>query len=119
MPRKPAIVPTEHLHLKIDELLLGKIKLELLSEVEGRVPQGEYRRFFEARAREYFSRARIDVAELVPGTSPGMLYLYGDRDTIELIRNQLKGVAENDTPPGRNAAGPATDEALAGTGALD
>lgn len=114
MPRKPAVTPTDHLHLKMDQSLLARIKLELLSEAEGRVPMGELRRFFEARTREYFSRARIDVAEIVPGAQPGLLYLHGDRDTIELVRIHLNlKEQQNDPSARRNEARPAPNEALA------
>ncbi len=56
MPRTRAIERTVKLTISLDEGLYAKLALHLWSEVEGRVPVGAWKAFFEARMREFFER---------------------------------------------------------------
>lgn len=56
MARKLNIVRPVKLHLHIAEDLRAKVDLHLFSTLEGRVPVGAYRRFFEELIQDYFSR---------------------------------------------------------------
>lgn len=86
MPKRKSIIPSYELKLCLPEDLFARLTLELWSDAEGRVPLGGYKAFFEARLREWFSRGRIDLAELVPGLPPGKHYAYGDAETLSLLR---------------------------------
>lgn len=86
MPRRPALIPNYELKVCISEDLFAKLTLELWSEVEGRVPLGSYKRFFEARLREWFAQSRLDLAEVVPGLEPGKHWLTGTVESVNLLR---------------------------------
>lgn len=58
MPRKPDIDRPTDLHLMLPESIRAKLDLLLFSEVEGRVPHGEYQRFIVGLIREFFARGQ-------------------------------------------------------------
>lgn len=58
MPKKPAITPTEHLHIKLEANLKSRLDLMLYSYSEKRVPKGAYKAIIEKLLTEYF--AKID-----------------------------------------------------------
>jgi hypothetical protein len=60
MSRRPNIIPTTPLTLKLPEDLRAKLDLYLISELEGRVPKGKYQEFFIARIKEFFERLQND-----------------------------------------------------------
>ena len=79
MPKAPAIIPNGRFNLLIDPELHTRVTLHLWSEVEGKVPRGAFKDFFEARIREYFTQ--------VPLTLPSGRRIWGDDATIgELAR---------------------------------
>lgn len=92
MPRKPAVIPSTRVEIQLPQDLAGRLTLELWSDVEGRVPYGRQSEFIAQRLREYFARARIDLAEVVPGLQPGIHFLVGERDTIELLRRHKEAL---------------------------
>jgi hypothetical protein len=57
MPRKPALVPTEHLHIKLEAATRAKMDLFLYSPLEGRVPKGGHKAFIEMLIAEFFARS--------------------------------------------------------------
>lgn len=55
MPRKAALTPARNVHVCLPETLMAKLDLYLFSEVEGRIPQGSYQKFFSTRITEFFA----------------------------------------------------------------
>lgn len=55
MGRKPNIIPSHQVCVRLPEDVYLKLMLHLHSEVEGRVPVGALQRFFMERITEYFS----------------------------------------------------------------
>ena len=56
MPRKPALVPTEHLHIKLEASVRAQIDLFLYSPLEGRVPKGAHKAFIEMLVKNFFAQ---------------------------------------------------------------
>lgn len=54
MPKPPNPIKTEYLNVGIRQDLKVKLDLHLFSLVEGRVPHGAYKQFFEGILEEYF-----------------------------------------------------------------
>lgn len=54
MARRPSIVKNRDLHICLPPDLMGKLDLFLWSDLEQRVPQGAYQRFFSERIVEFF-----------------------------------------------------------------
>jgi len=67
MPRKPALVPTEHLHVKLEASTRTRMDLFLYSPLEGRVPKGAHKAFLEMLIGEFFDRQPkpVGVSETV------------------------------------------------------
>ncbi len=60
MSRRPNIVPSVQLCLKLPEDIKAKLDLYLFSELEGRVPKGKYQEFFIERIKEFFEKVSYD-----------------------------------------------------------
>jgi len=56
MPRKASLIPSRNVHVCLPESLMTRLDLILWSDLEGRIPQGAYQRFFMERLLEHFSR---------------------------------------------------------------
>lgn len=82
MPRKAAVIPTEHLHLKLEAASRARVDLLLYSELEGRVPKGAHKAFFEARIREFFNRASLAL--------PSGAAVWGTAEAIEELKLLLQ-----------------------------
>ncbi len=54
MPRKPAIVPTQHLHVKLKAPIRAQMDLFLFSELKGRVAKGARKGFIKMLIKEFF-----------------------------------------------------------------
>ena len=54
MSRRPNIIPSTRLTLRLPEDIRAKLDLYLFSDLEGRVPLGRYQEFFVARTKEFF-----------------------------------------------------------------
>lgn len=65
MSRKPALVPTEHLHIKLEAPIRLKMDLFLYSPLEGRVPKGSHKKFIEMLVEEFFHRAATQTEKEV------------------------------------------------------
>jgi len=87
MPRKAALVPTEHLHLKLEASDRARVDLLLYSPLEGRVPKGSHKAFFEARIREFFDRESLEL--------PGGHQVYGSAAAITSLRDVLTTLKES------------------------
>jgi len=56
MPRQRKVIRPRRLNLHLPEDKLARLDILLFSEVEGRIPQGAYQEFFEARLDEWFQK---------------------------------------------------------------
>lgn len=72
-----AMVPVE---------LRGRLDLELISEIEGRVPQGKYSEFVEARLREHFS---WDTLNLEAYGLPAGYFVRGPKEMLQALLVKL------------------------------
>lgn len=90
MPRKPAVIPQYKLKVSIPEDLMGRLTLELWSDLEGRVPLGAYSATFEALLRRHFDESRLDLATLLPDLPPGVHFIYGAPGVLALLRQPAK-----------------------------
>jgi hypothetical protein len=86
MPRKPAPIPPYKLKVSLPQDLMGRLTLDLWSDVEGRAPLGAYSEFVTARLREYYSRERLDLATIIPGLQPGVHVVTGDKESVAILR---------------------------------
>lgn len=62
MSRRKSITPKVRLNLVLPMDLRARMDLELVSELEGRVPLGKYADFIAARLREYFEWKSLDLS---------------------------------------------------------
>lgn len=87
MPRKPAVTPTEHLHLKLEASSRARLDLHLFSDLEGRVPKGSHKAWVEDRIREYFDWKTLDLA---PFGFPQGFFVRGPADMIEYLQTHFE-----------------------------
>lgn len=94
MPNRKSPVPKTPLKLRIAMDLRAKLDLQLLSDLEGRVPYGEYTSFFEARLREHFESDYIILAPFgLEGIVKGPArVIAGLRELLEVQSRKLKEV---------------------------
>lgn len=90
MPRPKKIIPPIKVGITLPEDVYARLRLYLFSEVEGRVPQGDYQAFFIARINEFFSQRTLDLAPFA-NTDGGVFIVRGNADTIALLERTLKG----------------------------
>ncbi len=83
-PRK-LMRPTE-LCLVLPEDERARLDLHLWSEVEGRVPKGQYQAFFVERLREFFGWRRLDLGAW--GFPEGM-QITGTEEALQHLRYKL------------------------------
>lgn len=83
MPRPKQIIPKVHLHITISADLREKLDKAVWSDLEQRIPAGALQKFIEERLREYFSFQKLEVSNYILGGRT----VYGDPDTLELLRN--------------------------------
>lgn len=82
MPRKPQLDPPVALQLMLPESVRTRLDLLLFSEVEGRIPQGSYQRFFLERIHEFFSWRKLDLGE--------GRFIAGPPEAIEYVKELLR-----------------------------
>lgn len=90
MPRQPNIVPAVQIELQIPLDLRTQLDLHLYSELEGRVPYGQYTRFFVELLREYFLNERVDLAPYLVGAAPGTTIISGAPAAMEALKRMLE-----------------------------
>lgn len=86
MARKSSIDRPVPMTLKLPESVRTRLDLHLYSDLEGRVPQGSYQKFFIERIQEFFGSRRLD---LTPFGLPGY-YVTGPRPMAEALEKLLK-----------------------------
>ena len=89
MPRRPNVIPTEHLHIKLDASARAQVDLHLYSPLEGRVPRGAHKAFFERLINEHFTWATLDLSAY--GFSPGS-FIRGPKPMVDELASLLERV---------------------------
>lgn len=92
MPRNPDIVRPVRLHTTLPEDLRAKLDLYLFSNVEGRVPNGAYRRFIEERIVEFFSRSQLEIGKYTGATEE---LVFGSPEVIEHLKQYLEATHDS------------------------
>lgn len=94
MPRQKAAVPKSLLKAWIPLELRGKLDLQLVSEVEGRVPKGHYSELVESLVRAHLEWGMLDLG--LYGFAKGY-YVRGPKPMIEALERyfQQTGAANN------------------------
>ncbi len=90
MPKPANPTPSRSINLHLPADLAMKVSLHLFSELDGRVPQGAYARFFIPLIKQYFAAAHLDLAEWT-GAEPGECMVHGDERVIKLLNDILIG----------------------------
>lgn len=84
--RPRSIDPPVGLLLKLPETVRARIDLILFSELEGRVPQGAYQKFFLERIADYFDNRPLDLTAYgIPGV------IRGPKEIIDALERKLNG----------------------------
>jgi hypothetical protein len=72
--------------ITLPEDVRARLDLHLYSELEGRVPHGEYQKFFVARILEFLDHERLDLAPFLIGCQPGTTIISGPADAIMALK---------------------------------
>lgn len=78
------------LNLKLPVELRFKLDLHLFSDLEGRVPKGAYKDFFESRLIEFFGWETLDLR---PYGLPSIV--RGPTETIQQLKEALSCILPN------------------------
>lgn len=87
MPKPKPVTPKVKLTLWLPLELRANIDLMLASELEGRVPHGEYAKFFEQLLRDYLDSKTINLS--LYGFPPGY-YVRGPKEMAVVLETALK-----------------------------
>lgn len=85
MPRPSK--PTERLNLRLPLDLKVRLDLLLVSELEARVPYGDYTNFFSERLREFLEWKTLDLG---PYGFPKGYFIRGPKEMVDSLEVQLK-----------------------------
>ena len=83
MGRPPLVDRPRKLTLHLTESVLAQLDLLLISDVDGKVPQGAYKTFFEARIREYLKQRPLP---LEPYGFPQGYFVTGPTEMVEAVK---------------------------------
>ncbi len=84
----PHIVRPVKITIHIGEDLYGKLSLLLFSSLEKKIPFGAYRKFFEARIREYFEPG-LDIGPVL-GLPANQHIVKGSAETLKLLNDFIE-----------------------------
>ncbi len=90
MARPRSIEPPEDVRVRLDPRVKVKVDLWLHSDVEGRVPYGEYKRFFTILIERFFSEKDLDLAPYL-GSEQGALVVRAAPHVLTKLIDRLKG----------------------------
>ena len=93
MSRKPNLIPSRILNLALPLPVFEEMEKLLFSELENRVPFGEYSRWISQRIREHITDVPVDLALFIPDCTPGVFILRGDKDTVKVLLTFLQRVS--------------------------
>lgn len=82
MPRPKNIEEQRDLHTKLRASVYDRMALWLTSDLEGRIPHGEIKRFIESLITEFFNSRSLDLAPYLPEPVPGIHVVKGNAATI-------------------------------------
>lgn len=88
MPRPKAVEKRSSLHVILNADLRGRLDRHL--EVDGKVPQAAYQRFFEDAIRQHFEWGVMDLGAWLKGMPQGSL-VRGPRHIVEALEKFLGG----------------------------
>lgn len=97
MPRKKAAVPKSLLKAYIPLDLRARLDLALVSELEGRVPLGQYSQRVEGMIREYLD---WDTLDLMAYGFPQGYFVRGPRSFIQSLKAHLEELHRTMTQKG-------------------
>jgi hypothetical protein len=86
MPAPKALVPTEHLHVKLEAPIRAQMDLHLYSPLEERVPKGAHKAFLEGLIRAFFHSRTLPLE--AHGFPPGY-YIQGPAEMVEALERRL------------------------------
>ena len=89
MPRPKLLSPIAPLKVHIDADLKTRLDAVLFSELEERIPQGAYQRFFNKFLTQALTFKPLDLAPFL-GTNPGEAIVRGDPNTIARLIAHLE-----------------------------
>jgi hypothetical protein len=87
MPRRPAVVPSEQLCVRLPADIRGWLDIYLFSEIEGRVPFGAYQAFLSRKIREEREWKQLS---LEPYGFPQGFFVVGPPTMLDTLRAALK-----------------------------
>lgn len=90
MPRPLSIIPCVEFVVTLPEDLHTKMTLYLFSAMEGKVPYGARRAFFDKLVREFFDSRELDLAPYA-ATEPGAFTVRGSPTSIDVLGKTLRG----------------------------
>lgn len=90
MARPRLTIPKVRLQLWVKPETLERIRQELYSEIEQRVPYGALEDFIEERLRDYFDSQSLDLAPFA-GCDPGLFFVRGTPTSVKILEKTLKG----------------------------
>jgi hypothetical protein len=88
MPRTKAVTPKSLLKAWIPQEMRAKLDLKLFSDLEGRVPLGDYSKYVEQLIRQDLEWAKLDLGLF--GGSLGF-FVIGPKAMIDELRSRLTG----------------------------
>jgi hypothetical protein len=88
MPRKPEIDRPQQLTLTFPTSVYARLRMELNSELEQRVPKGRYQAFFLARLREYWGSESLNLSPYLDLVAP--LEVRGSPEAIAALKRRLE-----------------------------
>lgn len=94
MPRRPDPVPKVQLKVSLPVPLRAQLDLMLLSQFEGRVPLGDYSRYFTRLLEQDLSFRTLDLSPF--GCPPGT-FVRGPKHCIDNLRAILEAT-QKDAP---------------------
>jgi hypothetical protein len=87
MPRRPDPIPKIQLKISLPVPLRAQLDLALISQFEGRVPLGDYSRYFTRLLEQDLSFRTLDLSTL--GCPPGT-FVRGPQHCIDKLRTILE-----------------------------
>lgn len=89
MPRPKLLSPTANIRVCIDARLKAQLDAVLWSELEERVPLGNYQKFFNRLISRALSEKRLDLAPYL-GTDAGAAVIHAVPEVIDALKRHLE-----------------------------
>ena len=89
MARPASLEPSRSLNTHLSEREMARLDLALWSTLEGKIPRGAYKEFFEGRIRDFFDSRTLDLAPYT-GNPPGESIVRGTPRAVEQLKTLLE-----------------------------